>query len=113
LKANMDWMFTAWFLITIVLNIIKAAMSINLWKYIQSQLCDRMVVGYTTTYAINAYHHWCCEFKSRSGRLCDEVCHWVSPGPPVSSTNKTDCHDITEILLKVVLNTIKLTNRQI
>jgi hypothetical protein len=25
---------------------------------------------------------------------------------PVSSTNKTDRHDITEILLKVVLNTI-------
>jgi hypothetical protein len=29
---------------------------------------------------------------------------WFSP---VSSTNKTDCHDITEILLKVALNTIK------
>ena len=28
---------------------------------------------------------------------------------PVSSTNKTDHHDITEILLKVVLNTITLT----
>jgi hypothetical protein len=26
----------------------------------------------------------------------------------VSSTNKTDCHDITEILLKVALNTIAL-----
>jgi hypothetical protein len=23
---------------------------------------DRMVVGFTTTYAISAYHHWCCEF---------------------------------------------------
>jgi len=22
----------------------------------------------TTTYAISAYHHWCCEFESRSGR---------------------------------------------
>jgi hypothetical protein len=22
----------------------------------------------TTTYAISAYHHWCCEFKSRSWR---------------------------------------------
>ena len=29
---------------------------------------DRKVVGYTTTYAINAYHHWCCELESRSGR---------------------------------------------
>jgi hypothetical protein len=32
--------------------------------------------------------------------LCDKVCQWLSPGTPVSSTNKTDHHDITEILLK-------------
>ena len=25
---------------------------------------------------------------------------WFSLGPPVSSTNKTDCHDISEILFK-------------
>jgi hypothetical protein len=31
-----------------------------------------------------------------------------SPGTPVSSSNKTDCHDIIEILLKVALNTITL-----
>ena len=47
--------------------------------------------------------------------LCDKVCQWLaadrwfSPGTSVSSTNKTDRHDITEILLKVVLNTIALT----
>jgi hypothetical protein len=29
------------------------------------------------------------------------------PDNPVSSTNKTDRHDITEMLLKVPLNTIK------
>jgi hypothetical protein len=34
---------------------------------------------------------------------------WFSPGTPVSSTNKTDRHDITEILLKVALNTINQT----
>ena len=34
---------------------------------------------------------------------------WLfSPGTPVSSTNKTGLHDITEILLKVALNTITL-----
>ena len=43
---------------------------------------DRMAVGFTTTCAISAYH-------------------------PVSSSNKTDRHDIAEILLKVALNTIK------
>jgi len=47
--------------------------------------------------------------------LCDKVCQllatgrWFSSGTPVSSTNKTNCHDITEILLKVALNTIKQT----
>jgi hypothetical protein len=34
---------------------------------------------------------------------------WFSPGTPVSSTNKTDRHDITEILLKVALSTINET----
>ena len=31
---------------------------------------------------------------------------WFFPGTPISSTNKTDSHNITEILLKVALNTI-------
>ena len=45
--------------------------------------------------------------------FCDKVCQWLatgrwfSPGTLISSTNKTDCHDITEILLKVVLSIIK------
>ena len=34
---------------------------------------------------------------------------WFSQGTLVSSTNKTDRHNITEILLKVALNTITLT----
>ena len=46
--------------------------------------------------------------------LCDNVCQWFaaggwfSPGTPVSSTNKNDCHDITKILLKLALYTINL-----
>jgi len=84
---------------------------------------DRMVVGFTTTCAISAYHHWSCEFESRSTRgildttSCDKICQWLatgrlfSPGTPVSSTNKTDHHDITEILLKVAFNTINQTNQ--
>ena len=37
---------------------------------------------------------------------------WFSPSTPFASTNKTVCHDITEILLKVALNmyTIKHLN---
>jgi len=40
---------------------------------------DRMVVGFTTTYAISAYHHERWEFETRSWRgvlsaaLCDKV----------------------------------------
>ena len=43
-------------------------------------------------------------------------CQWlgtdlgVFPGTPISSSNKTYRHDITEILLKVALNTINLTS---
>ena len=77
-----------------------------------------MVVGFTTTCAISGYHHLSFEFESRSWRdlfdstLCDEVCQrlsagwWFSPGPLSSSTNKTYLPDITEILLKVALNTV-------
>jgi hypothetical protein len=32
---------------------------------------------------------------------------WFSPGTLIYSTNKTDSHDTTEILLKAALNTIK------
>ena len=55
---------------------------------------ERMVVGFTITYVIIVYHHW---NLSMTGL-------WFSAGTPVSSTNKTDNHDKTEVLLKVVLN---------
>jgi hypothetical protein len=51
--------------------------------------------------------------------LCDKVCRslaagrWISSGTPVSSTNKTDRHDITDMLLKVTLDTITLTLYQL
>jgi hypothetical protein len=44
--------------------------------------------------------------------LCDKG-QWFSPGPPVSSSNKTDLHDITEILLKVALNIIIKTQTKL
>jgi hypothetical protein len=62
---------------------------------------------YIYLYTISVYHRWSIEFAST---LCDKVCQWIatgqwfSPGTPVSSTNKIDCHNITEIFLKVVLN---------
>ena len=43
-----------------------------------------MVAGFTTTYAIDVYHHKSCEYGSRSWRcvfnttLCDKVYQWVA-----------------------------------
>jgi hypothetical protein len=49
--------------------------------------------------------------------LCDKVCQrsaagrWFLPGTPVSFINKTDRHDIVEILLKVAFeNSAKIMN---
>ena len=86
--------------------------------------CDRMVVRFTTTYAISAYplplKLWVW-ILHRQGvfyiTLCDKVYQWLatgwwfSPGTLVFSTNKTDCHDITEMLLKVALSTINQSNQ--
>jgi hypothetical protein len=56
----------------------------------------------------------CLSLLSRRGvlvTLCYKVVwlsagRWFSLGTPISSTNKTDRHNMTEILLKVALNTI-------
>ena len=82
------------------------------------------------SYGICIYNHLCNQclsplmlwvpisIRARCTTLCDKVYQWLatgrwfSPGPAVSSTNKTDRHYITEILLKVALNTIKQTNKQ-
>ena len=78
---------------------------------------DHMVVGFKTIYAIGAYHRWCYEFESRSGRGVQHyVIKFVSDLQQVGGfllvlrlppTNKTDSHDITDILLKVALRTLK------
>jgi hypothetical protein len=77
-----------------------------------------MVVEFTTTCAIIAYHLYNCKFEPHSWwdaldtALCDKVCQWLAtgrwfpPGTPVSSTNKTDLQDIAEILLNAALSTI-------
>ena len=48
--------------------------------------------------------------RARCTTLCDKVCQRLATGrlfSPGFSTNNTSHHDITEILLKMVLNTIK------
>ena len=85
---------------------------------------DRMLVEFTTTWIISAYHHQSFEFESRSWwgafdtTLCDKVCQWLATGrcfSPVSSNKKTDrhVHDIAEILLKVALSTIPHNHKKV
>jgi hypothetical protein len=46
---------------------------------------DRMLVVFTTTYAISVYHHWSCVFESRSGRgLQHYVIKFVSDLPTIA-----------------------------
>ena len=89
------------------------------WIGLKYNYCrGRMVVGFTTIYAISVYHHWRCDFESRSGEMYSKqqyMIKFVSDlrqvggflrvlrfPPPI----KHDHHDITEILLKGALNTI-------
>ena len=78
------------------------------WSYsswIYNYLCNRCLSPLMLWVPIS--------LRARSTILCDKVCQWLaagrwfSPGPPVSSTNKIDHHDVTEKLLKVALTTIK------
>ena len=54
------------------------------------------------------YKKGCTRLAAASDEAYQLLAHgrWFSPGTPASSTTKTDRHDIVEILLKVVLNTI-------
>ena len=49
--------------------------------------------------------------KTLYGKVVQTVAigRWFSLDTPISSINKTDRHDITEVLLKVALNAITLT----
>ena len=83
--------------------------SLSYGSWIYNYLCNQCLSPLTLWDRIS--------IRARCTTLCDKVCQWLatgpwfSPGPPVSSTNKTDRNDITEILLKVALNTIKQTNK--
>ena len=77
---------------------LAAVVVVIVWYLVSNYLCNQCLMLWVLT-------------PLRRGvldtTLCDKVCQWLatdrlfSPGTPVSSTNTTDCHDITEILLKV------------
>ena len=84
----------------------------NLWLY------GSLISNYLCNQCLSPLILWVRTLLRRGvldTALCDKVCQWLatgqwfSLGTPVSSTNKPDCHDITEILLKVALSTIDLS----
>ena len=95
------------------------------WKYISITVITLKLLGVVMVWSYNSwiYNYLCNQYLSpqtlwvriplRWGildtTLCDKVCHWFSPGTLVSSTNNNDCYYITEILLKVALNTKTVT----
>ena len=82
------------------------------WSY------DSWIYNYLCNQCLSPLVLWVwISIRARCTTLCDKVCQGLAtvcgflPGPPVSFTNKTECHDITEILLKEALNTIKQTTK--
>jgi hypothetical protein len=87
-----------------------------LWSY------GSWVYNYLCNQCLSPLMLWVqISIRAKCTTLCDQVCQWLSLvtgrwfslGTLVSSTNKTDHHDITELLLKVVLNTITLAYFQV
>ena len=94
------------------------------WSISSSNLCYQNCIGqiYTIVKIIQNVSIFIIYnilyFQSRSWQgvldttLCDKVCQWLAAVrwfSPISFINITDRHDITEILLKVSLNTIAIT----
>jgi hypothetical protein len=60
------------------------------------------------------YKKECTRFAAASDKVYRLLAHgrWFSLGTPASSTSKTGCHDIAEILLKVALKHQKSKSNQ-
>jgi hypothetical protein len=109
-------------------DVITSIQSVDHWCHSFSVFIGSRGSSWPWSYGSWIYNYLCNQCLSplmlwvwilirvRCTALCDKVCQWLatgrwfSPGPLVSSTNKTDRHDIIEMLLKVTLNTIKQTN---
>ena len=85
------------------------------WRPSRSSSYCSWIYNYICNQCLSPLMLWVRISKTtRCTALRDKVCQWLttgrwfSPGTPVSSTKKTDRHDITEILLKVASNTITL-----
>ena len=82
----------------------------NIWFKFQIRFYGKLLTHYNrSTMQISKY---CCAFESHSWwgvldvTICDKVCQWLAVGRWFSPG--TDRHDITEIMLKVAMNTITI-----
>jgi len=104
-------MLLLWLLVVFVLSTIFVLHFIYMgtswpWSY------SSWIYNYLCNQCLSPLMLWVwIAIRARCTTLCNKVCQWLatvrwySPGPPVSSINKIDRHDISEILLKVALNT--------
>jgi hypothetical protein len=61
------------------------------------------------------YKKGCTRLVAASDKVYQLLAHdrWFSPDTPASSTTKTGCHDIAEILLKVALKIKKKIKKKL
>ena len=84
------------------------------WGVLDTTLCDKVCQWYVTdrydTTLCDKVCQWLVTDRCYDTTLCDKVCQWLatvqwfSLDTLVSSTNKIDCQDITEILFKMALS---------
>ena len=86
-------------------NYKECAQFLKPWPY------GSWIVNYLCNQCISPRTFWVrTSIRARCTTLCGKVCQWLatgrwfSPCIPVSSTNKTDLHDKTEILLEDKVN---------
>ena len=113
-----------------ILNLIPVSTFISTEVFIYILSCSLYTSKYllgplwSWSYGSCIYNYMCNQYLSPLtlwGRILlyitlhDKICQWLETGrsfltdTPVSRTNETDRHDITEILLKVALNSINLS----
>jgi hypothetical protein len=102
-----QWYNIMWYSLSVIQHYVIQFVS-------DTTLCDTVCQWYNIMwYSLSVIQHYVIQFVSDT-TLCDTVCQWFATDrwfslcTPVCSTNKTDRHDITEVLLKMELNIINL-----
>ena len=96
-----------------VISTVRLFFSIH-WRLLLSWSYGSWIYNYLRNHCLLLLTLWVW-IPLRRGVLDTALCEWLaagwwfSPGTSICFANKTDSHDIAEILLNVALNTITLT----